>query len=83
MNYTTIPSTVAIAEAIAASGKIVEINTGAIARDWMDDVIHTEDHLLQNYPYPVLATIPDLTVKSAKKYGYGYYGSAAKKGGVS
>ena len=26
------------AEAIAASGKIVEINTGAIARGWMDDV---------------------------------------------
>ena len=54
-----------------------------LLRDWMDDVIHTEDHLLQKYPYPVLATIPDLTVKSARKYGYGYYGTAPKKGGVS
>ncbi|MCR5138358.1 MAG: hypothetical protein K6C12_14925 [Oscillospiraceae bacterium] len=54
--------------------------------DFMDDIIHDEDYLLQNYQYPVLATIPDLTAKSPKKYGYGYYGSNGKsktKGGVA
>ena len=50
--------------------------------DYMDDVIHDEDYLVQNYDVPVLATIPYLTAKSAKKYGYGYYGAAPKKGGV-
>jgi len=46
-----------------------------------DDVIHDEDFLLQNYPgAPILATIPDLTAKSGKKYGYGY-GYYGKKGG--
>ena len=53
--------------------------------DFMDDVIHDEDYLLQNYQVPVLATIPDLTAKTPKKYGY--YGSASnggmKKGGVA
>ena len=54
-----------------------------LLRDYLDDVIHNEDYLLEHYQVPVLATIPDLTVKSSKKYGYGYYGAAAKKGGVS
>ena len=53
--------------------------------NFLDDVIHDEDYLLQNYQVPVLATIPDLTAKTPKKYGY--YGSAAnggmKKGGVA
>ena len=49
---------------------------------YFDDVIHDEDYLLQNYDAPVLATIPDLTAKTPRKYGY--YSSAAKtekKGG--
>lgn len=50
--------------------------------DWMDDVIRDEDYLLQHYNAPVLATIPDLTARTPKKYGY--YGSEqkARKGGV-
>lgn len=49
--------------------------------DFLDDVIHSEDYLLQTYDLPVLATIPDLTAKTPKKYGY-YYGSSAYAGAV-
>ena len=53
---------------------------------YFDDEIHNEDYLLSAYEYPVLASIPDLTSKSAGKYGYYYgssaYGKSAKKGGV-
>ena len=52
-----------------------------LLRHYMDDVIHSEDYLLQNYQVPVLATIPDLTAKSLKKYGY--YAQQPKKGGVN
>lgn len=49
--------------------------------DFFDDVIHDEDYLLENFDAPVLATIPDLTAKTPKKYGY-YGSSTGKKGGV-
>lgn len=53
--------------------------------DFMDDVIHDEDYLLQNFDAPMLATIPDLTARGRGKYGYGYgyaaASQAAKKGG--
>ena len=53
---------------------------------YFDDEIHNEDYLLNAYEYPVLASIPDLTSKSAGKYGYYYgsgsYGKSAKRGGV-
>lgn len=53
---------------------------------YFDDEIHNEDYLLNAYEYPVLASIPDLTSKSNRKYGYYYgsgsYGKIAKKGGV-
>ena len=53
---------------------------------YFDDEIHNEDYLLNAYDYPVLASIPDLTSKSAGKYGYYYgsgsYGKSAKRGGV-
>ena len=52
-----------------------------LLRAYTDNVIHNEDYLLQTYRVPVLATIPDLTAKTSKKYGY--YGSSARKGGVS
>lgn len=51
--------------------------------NYFDDIIHDEDYLLQNFSEPILATIPDLTAKTPKKYGY--YGSSstqAKKGGA-
>ncbi len=51
-----------------------------LLRDYMDDVIHDEDYLLNQFQVPVLATIPDLTAKSLKKYGY--YAAPMKKGGV-
>ena len=43
-----------------------------LLRDYMDDLIHTEDYLIQTYHGPILATIPDLKLKV--KDG-GYYGS--------
>ena len=52
-----------------------------LLRAYTDNVIHNEDYLLQTYRVPILATIPDLTAKTSKKYGY--YGSSARKGGVS
>ena len=53
---------------------------------YFDDEIHNEDYLLTTYQHPILASIPDLTSKSAGKYGYYYggsaYGKSARKGGV-
>ena len=53
---------------------------------YFDDEIHNEDYLLTTYQHPILASIPDLTSKSAGKYGYYYggsaYGKSARRGGV-
>lgn len=49
---------------------------------FFDDVIRDEDYLLQNFDAPILATIPDLSAKTPKKYGY-YGSSQPKKGGVA
>jgi len=38
----------------------------------MDDTIHDEEYVLQNYEYPILAKIPDLINSGAKPYGYYY-----------
>ena len=38
----------------------------------MDDTIHEEDYILQNYNYPILAKIPDLVNSGSKPYGYSY-----------
>ncbi len=38
----------------------------------MDDRIHDEEYLLHNYPYPILAKIPDLSADNGR-YGYAYY----------
>ncbi len=38
----------------------------------MDDTIHDEEYVLQNYEYPILAKIPDLVNSGAKPYGYYY-----------
>ena len=51
---------------------------------YLDDVIHDEDYLLQNYDTPVLATIPDLLAKTPRKYGYyGDPSQSERKGGKS
>ncbi len=36
----------------------------------LDDTIHDEEYLLQNYKYPILAKIPNLLGADAKHYGY-------------
>lgn len=61
-----------------------------IVRDLFDDIVRSEDYLIQTYPdLPLLAVIPDLDASGKSGYGYGYgYGyteqpntSASKKGG--
>lgn len=37
----------------------------------LDDTIHDEDYILQNYKYPILAKVPDLMETSSR--GYSYY----------
>ncbi len=41
--------------------------------DMLDDTIHDEDYIIQNYEYPILAKIPNLLGESSKGYGYYYY----------
>ena len=63
---------------------IVFCSAIVILRDFMDNIIHDEDYLLNTYSdLPVLATIPDLTAKTSKKYGYYGGSSASRKGGVA
>ena len=44
----------------------------------MDDTIHDEEYILQNYDIPILAKIPDLLSSGGKKYKYGYYYKRSK-----
>ena len=45
----------------------------------MDDTIHDEEYVLQNYNCPILAKVPDLLGAGNKRYGYYYrYGKKAK-----
>lgn len=41
-----------------------------VIRALMDNTIHDEDYILQNYDYPILAKIPDLVDGVNKRYGY-------------
>lgn len=36
----------------------------------LDDTIHDEDYILQNYKYPILAKVPDLMESGSKSYSY-------------
>ncbi|MBE6750783.1 MAG: hypothetical protein E7560_06440 [Ruminococcaceae bacterium] len=47
-------------------------------RALLDNTIHDEDYIMQNYDYPILAKIPDLLDIGNKSYGY-KYGKAYKK----
>lgn len=40
--------------------------------DMRDDTIRSEEYILQNYDYPILAKIPDLDNTDSKSYGYYY-----------
>lgn len=39
----------------------------------LDNTIHDEEYILNNYEYPILAKIPDLLNTGTKKYGYYKY----------
>ncbi len=39
----------------------------------MDDTLHDEEFITQNYTYPILARIPDLANSTGKGKKYGYY----------
>ena len=67
--------------AIGLLAGIVLASAVVLVISYFDDVIHDEDYLLQSFDAPILATIPDLTAKSTKKYGYyGAYAQASKGG---
>lgn len=38
----------------------------------LDDTIHSEEYILQNYEVPILAKVPDLLGTGGKRYGYRY-----------
>lgn len=38
----------------------------------LDDTIHDEDYILNNYEYPILGKVPDLRDVGGKKHGYYY-----------
>ena len=44
----------------------------------LDDTIHDEDYILQNYDWPILAKVPNLLNSGNKRYGY-YYRYKQKK----
>ncbi len=39
----------------------------------MDDTIHDEEYVIQNYDYPILAKVPNLLSNNTKSYAYNYY----------
>ncbi len=52
-------------------------------RALLDNTIHDEEYITQNYQYPILAKVPDLLNSGNKKYGYKYgskYGYGYKYG---
>ena len=53
------------------AGAIVSILV-LIVIDMRDDTIRGEEYILQNYDYPILAKIPDLSNTDSKSYGYYY-----------
>jgi capsular polysaccharide biosynthesis protein len=46
----------------------------------MDDTLHDEEFITQNYTYPILARIPDLSNSTGKGKKYGYYYQDKKYG---
>ncbi len=62
---------------------IVAASAIVVVRSLMDDIIHDEDYLHDNFKKPVLAAIPDLMAKTPRRYGYyGAGGKASGKGGL-
>ena len=52
-----------------ALGIVISVMALAIIA-MMDDTVHDEEYVLQNYEYPILAKIPDLMNSGGKRYGY-------------
>ena len=52
-----------------------------VIRALLDNTIHDEDYILQNYNYPILAKIPDLNDAGGKNYSYRYKYRYYKKSG--
>ena len=46
----------------------------------LDDTIHDEEFILQNFEYPILAKVPDLLNSGNKRYGYYYQGTSKPQG---
>lgn len=70
--------------AVGLLGGMLLSGAAVLLMSWLDDVIRDEDWLQENYEAPVLATVPDLTAKTPKKYGSygGASGAGSRKGGV-
>ncbi len=52
-----------------------------VVLELLDDVIHSDDYILQNFSEPVLAKIPDLYERpSSRRYGYYSYYAQPEKG---
>ena len=45
----------------------------------MDDTVHDEEYISQNYKYPILAKIPDLLDGTSKDYSYYYQKKSNQK----
>ncbi len=67
-NYTAIGLILGV---IAAAGILVVMVI-------LDDTIHDEEYILQNYKYPILAKVPNLVNSGGKMYGY-YYSYRSRK----
>ena len=72
VNNEKVAPSVAVYTVIAlVLGVLASIATITV-RTLMDDRIHDEEYVLQNYDCPVLAKIPDLVNAKGKRYGYYY-----------
>ena len=87
VDYAVIPSTKSSPSytkntAIGALAGFVLVAAIVVIRYLLDDSIHSEDFLTENYPdVPLLAVIPDLIDSRSNGYGYsryGRYGQAAR-----
>ncbi|MBR1797860.1 MAG: hypothetical protein IJ757_07630 [Clostridiales bacterium] len=82
VDYAVIPSTRSAPSylkntAIGALAGFVLVCAVIVINYLLDDSIHTEDYLTENYPeIPLLAVIPDLI--DNKNSGYGYYHKSSK-----
>ena len=81
VDYAVVPSTRSSPSytknaALGALVGFVFICAILIIRYLLDDSIHSEDYLTQNYPdVPLLVVVPDLITGNSKGYSYSKYGS--------